>query len=570
MESHYQQLNVGLELELELEVEKDEGNIEYKLKLINLDTETLNKRSTQMLYRINEGNGEAIYYIGVLDNGSVIGINIDEYNESIRNLNIIASNINCSISTIIENKNNITGLYHGVFLIRSIDNNYIDLRIGVAGNVDAGKSTTIGTLTYGILDDGRGKARVNVFNHRHEIETGRTSSISSQILGYDLNGEVVNGKFLRQPTWSDIVNKSFKVITFYDLAGHEKYLKTTIYGLTSIYPDYCLIMIGANVGITHMTREHIGLCVTLKIPFIIIITKIDIAPSNILEETITNINTIIKNGIRKKPYMIKNKDDIFNAIKLMNSETIIPIVQISNVSNVNLDLLKIFLNLLPLKNTFSGKKHNPVQFNVDNTYSVVGHSTIVSGLLVSGTIKTGDNLYIGPFSDSTYKKIKVRTIHCKYRDIKEASAGSYICLSLKNISRNEIRKGLVIIDDNCTKIATKTFHAFIHILHSPTTIKIGYQPFIHVEHIKQSVKIIDIQKIENSKKKTNPNNILDIDKQNLSLDVKTDEDIVLRTGDIAYVKLEFVFVPEYIKPEMKLVFREGKVKAIGKVVQLSH
>jgi GTPase len=552
--------------QLELGIEKDEGNIEYKLKLINLDTETLNKRSTQMLYRVNEGNGEAIYYIGVLDNGSVIGINNDEYNESIGNLKIIASNINCTISAIVEN--NVNELNYGVFLIRNTDNNYIDLRIGVAGNVDAGKSTTIGTLTYGILDDGRGKARVNVFNHRHEIETGRTSSISSQILGYDSYGEVVNSKFLRQPTWSDIVSKSFKIITFYDLAGHEKYLKTTIYGLTSIYPDYCLIMVGANVGISHMTREHIGLCVTLKIPFVIIITKIDIAPSNILEETITNINMIIKNGIRKKPYMIKNRDDIFNAIKLMNSETIIPVIQISNVLNINLDLLKTFLNLLPLKNTYSGKKHNPIQFNVDNTYSVVGHSTIVSGLLVSGTVKTGDNLHIGPFSDSTYKKVKVRTIHCKYRDIKEASAGSYICLSLKNIARNEIRKGLVIIDDNSSKIASKTFYAFIHILHSPTTIKIGYQPFIHVEHIKQSVRIVDIQKIENSKKRPNPNNILDIDKHNLTFDVKTDDEIVLRTGDIAYVKLEFVFVPEYIKPDMKLVFREGKVKAIGKVVQL--
>ena len=552
--------------QLELGIEKDEGNIEYKLKLINLDTETLNKRSTQMLYRVNEGNGEAIYYIGVLDNGSVVGINIDEYNESIKNLKIISSNINCTISTIVENS--VNKLYYGVFLIRNIDNNYIDLRIGVAGNVDAGKSTTIGTLTYGILDDGRGKARVNVFNHRHEIETGRTSSISSQILGYNSYGEVVNSKFLRQPTWSDIVNKSFKIITFYDLAGHEKYLKTTIYGLTSIYPDYCLIMVGANVGISHMTREHIGLCVTLKIPFIIIITKIDIAPLNILEETITNINMIIKNGIRKKPYMIKNRDDIFNAIKLMNSETIIPVMQISNVSNINLDLLKSFLNLLPLKNTYSSKKYNPIQFNVDNTYSVVGHSTIVSGLLVSGTVKIGDNLYIGPFSDSSYKKIKVRTIHCKYRDIKEASAGSYICLSLKNIARNEIRKGLVIIDDNCNKIATKIFYAFIHILHSPTTIKIGYQPFIHVEHIKQSVKIVDIKKIEKNKKRPNPSNILDIDMHNLTFDVITDEEIVLRTGDIAYVKLEFVFVPEYIKPEMKLVFREGKVKAIGKVVQL--
>ena len=32
--------------------------------------------------------------------------------------------------------------------------------------------------------------------------------------------------------WTDICNKSSKVITFVDLAGHEKYLKTTVFGLT--------------------------------------------------------------------------------------------------------------------------------------------------------------------------------------------------------------------------------------------------------------------------------------------------------------------------------------------------
>lgn len=38
----------------------------------------------------------------------------------------------------------------------------LDVRIAVVGNVDAGKSTTLGVLTRGSLDDGRGQARYSV------------------------------------------------------------------------------------------------------------------------------------------------------------------------------------------------------------------------------------------------------------------------------------------------------------------------------------------------------------------------------------------------------------------------
>ena len=57
---------------------------------------------------------------------------------------------------------------------------FMDVRYAVCGNVDSGKSTFIGVLTRGILDDGRGKTRVFCFNFKHETETGRTSSIGQQ------------------------------------------------------------------------------------------------------------------------------------------------------------------------------------------------------------------------------------------------------------------------------------------------------------------------------------------------------------------------------------------------------
>jgi GTPase len=56
--------------------------------------------------------------------------------------------------------------------------------------------------------------------------------------------------------------------------------------------------------------------------------------------------------------------------------------------------------------------------------------------------------------------------------------------------------------------------------------------------------------------------------ENNKITYSIDNDTILRTGDKATVELEFIIRPEYIKPNMKIIFREGKVRAIGKVVEL--
>ena len=46
----------------------------------------------------------------------------------------------------------------------------------------------------------------------------------------------------------DYVQKAAKVVTLVDLAGHERYFKTTAYGLTGHLPDYACLIISANNG----------------------------------------------------------------------------------------------------------------------------------------------------------------------------------------------------------------------------------------------------------------------------------------------------------------------------------
>lgn len=133
----------------------------------------------------------------------------------------------------------------------------MEIRCAVVGNVDAGKSTLLGVLTHGELDNGRGLARQRLFRHKHEAETGRTrleylkislifwqpidnfsliSSVGNDILGFDSAGRVVNKPDHGNLDWVRVCEQSSKVITFIDLAGHEKYLKTTVFGMTGHAP----------------------------------------------------------------------------------------------------------------------------------------------------------------------------------------------------------------------------------------------------------------------------------------------------------------------------------------------
>jgi GTPase len=416
------------------------------------------------------------------------------------------------------------------------DNNYIDLKICVSGNVDSGKSTTIGVLTSGDLDNGRGKTRAAIFNYPHERESGRSSSVALEIMGYKSNGDIYIPEKQQKKSWPNIIKNSSKIVTFYDLCGHEKYLKTTIYGLSLCDPDFTLVMVGANMGITHMTKEHIFACMALKIPFIVIITKIDLCPANILKQTEKDIIKLVKtynsNKIIKE---IKESNDIVNIIDNINDNKQIPLLKISNVSGRNVDNLKKFLNLLPKRKNYNSEQK--VEFLIDKIYQITGCGTVFSGLLKSGKVKVGDILHLGPDKNSNYIEIKIRSIQCKKIPIEEAVAGYYVCFGIKKINKKLIIKGMVLVS-NENKLAVRTFWANVVILKShSTTIRLNYQPMMHINNIRQCAKIIEIANDKN----------------------------VLNLGDKTRVKFKFVSRPVYINSGDKIIFREGRLRGIGNV-----
>jgi GTPase len=534
--------------------EQQNGNIEYKLKLEIDSDHKIQQLASQMKYRCSEGNSECIYNLGITDEGIVSGISEDEYNKTIEILTKTADKNNYYISLLNSKKVSYNKNIYQVLVREKNDNNYIDIRVAVAGSVDSGKSSTLSCLINGILDDGRGSARVSVFNYPHEVKTGRTSSIGHHIIGYNEKGEIVNyNSICSKMSWPDIVKNSSKIINLLDLAGHEKYLKTTILGLSSSLPELCLIIVGANRGIIKMTLEHVFLCITLKIPFAFVVTKIDMVKDkqNILEDTLASIIRLLKcPGIQRIPVKVENNEDIITCAKNIATESIVPIFQISNVTGQGHDNLRQFLNLIEKKKNHNISSDN-VEFHIDSSWSITGIGTVVGGFLVSGTVKVGDKLFFGPINGN-YEQVTIRSIQCKRVPLQKIDYSTYVCFGIKKLDRNLVRKGRVIVSNN-NKILCKTFTANIRVLKShSTTIRTGYEPIIHVHTMRQRVKLIDIQNKHNTKNQTH---------------IEPDNNI-LRTGDTATVTFYFDIQPEFVKSGMNILLCEGITKVVGTINEI--
>lgn len=131
------------------------------------------------------------------------------------------------------------------------------------------------------------------------------------------------------------------------MCGHEKYLKTTMHGLTSLYPDYCLLAIGANMGVSKMTKEHIGISWALDLPMFVVFTKVDLAPKDIFDQNMKKISKLMRQNCNKIPVQMKTSADIEKAKEAIGTGKVCPIFTVSNVTGEGVDLLRQFLAMLP-------------------------------------------------------------------------------------------------------------------------------------------------------------------------------------------------------------------------------
>ena len=441
---------------------------------------------------------------------------------------------------------------------------YDEITINIVGNVDSGKSSLCGILSHNnllneqdhinsknselndILDDGNGKSRQRVLSLKHEKISGRTSSISYNYL--------LLRNTLPRP----------KIISLIDLAGHSSYLKTTITGVVSTYPECGFVLIAKNI--TQMTREHYAILSTMNIPILFIFTKIDFIPEKIIN---SNINSA---GIMSKKY----KKELIQYIPCIENDDILhndndnfdqgkPNSKIDHYIKLSNKTGEGFNSLLHYISNIKKKKKNLLRaFSIDSVYhNITGFGTVVAGLNGIPICK-GDNLYMGPFDGKKFIPVKIRSIHNDYRqfiDTLNTNVRGCLCIKYDTTYRKQIKSGIIITQTEIINISknpglcaknridsitpVNKFEAYIAIFRgSGSNIKLGYCSYINIGLTRGHIKITKI-------KNKDTNELIDV------MDSK-----------YAIVEIEFTRRYVCINKNDRFLFRSDRVNGIGKVINI--
>ena len=407
-------------------------------------------RPGRLLPGLEESRG-ALYEIGVSDDGTFVGITRDELDESLMNLRAMAASLGCRVEilrTVVVGDCELSSLTTGFKALPPRTNKeklwvaevhvvpdmhtheqyrltdspltngksplttpsregptvYAEeesqteqLRVSLTGSTTSGKSSLLGTLSTSTLDNGRGKSRLSLLKHRHEIASGVTSSVALELLGYrptssdpvrvEQRPDVVNYGYGNVSSWNDIHNsaESGRLVFLTDSAGHPRYRRTTVRGLVSWAPHWTLCCIAADdsedtngkpgctasamevlgpagVGID-LSKAHLDLCLKLELSLVVIITKYDLASKAGLRQMLARVLSTIK-AAGRQPYLLtpsslrvqesdlqmlnRAEEEEVKAMLRMDTSTLVPIVITSAVTGSGIGQLHSLLKHLPI------------------------------------------------------------------------------------------------------------------------------------------------------------------------------------------------------------------------------
>jgi selenocysteine-specific elongation factor len=263
--------------------------------------------------------------------------------------------------------------------------------MGTAGHIDHGKTTLVKALT-GIDCD------------RLAEEKKRGITIE---LGF---------AFMDLPPVPGTKGGGPRRLGVVDVPGHERFVKNMVAGAAGI--DFVLLVIAADEGVMPQTREHLEICSLLGIKAgVVALTKTDMVEPDWLDMV---------------------KEEVANYLQGTFLEGA-PIMPVSAHTGSGLDELK--LELAKLADGFAPHRRSDLfRLPVDRVFTMKGYGTVVTGTLVSGKVKVGDDITVYPGGLST----KVRTLQSHGAQVEEVQAGSRTAVNLAGVEVEELSRGDVL------------------------------------------------------------------------------------------------------------------------------
>ncbi len=271
-----------------------------------------------------------------------------------------------------------------------MDSRRIHTIIGMAGHIDHGKTELIRALTG--------------------LETDRLKEEKERGITIDLGFAY----------WKDN-------ITIIDVPGHEKFIRNMVTGVNAV--DFFLLVIAADDGIMPQTREHFEILNFFGVKNgIVALNKIDLADKEWRSLVTGEIEDYLKdNGFDNIP-IIPVSARTGEGIDLLRNEIIKKIAEVEPRSDIS-----------------------PFRLNIDRSFSLRGYGTVVTGAILSSTLKVGDTIQILP----EMRQSKVRAIQVHRKDVNSASVGQRAAINIAGVTPEESSRGKVIVaPDSLTPAST--------------------------------------------------------------------------------------------------------------------
>ena len=272
--------------------------------------------------------------------------------------------------------------------------------VGTAGHIDHGKTALIKALT-GIDAD------------RLEEEKRRGITIDIGFAHLELDSP--NGERLR--------------LGFIDVPGHERFVRNMLAGVGGI--DLVLLVIAADESIKPQTREHFDICRLLSVRRgITVLTKSDLVDHETLEVVRLEIEGFLRNSFLDPAHS--------------------PVVAVSSLTGAGLDELR--QTLVRVASEVSTKDSTALaRLPIDRVFTMKGFGAVVTGTLLSGTIRKDDELEVFPKG----QRVRVRGVQVHGQPAEQAIAGQRAALNIAGIATQDLARGMVLAPP-------ATFHATWH------------------------------------------------------------------------------------------------------------
>jgi selenocysteine-specific elongation factor len=305
--------------------------------------------------------------------------------------------------------------------------------VGTAGHIDHGKTALVKALT-GIDAD--------------RLEEEKRRGITIDIGFAHLELPVENGETIR--------------VGFIDVPGHERFVRNMLAGIGGI--DLVLLVIAADESIKPQTREHFDICRLLSVRRgITVITKSDLVDKETLDVVRLEVEEFVRGSF------------------LEASQA--PIVAVSAMTGAGLEQLKQQLGKFALEVT-RRDSNAPPRLPIDRVFTMKGFGTVVTGTLISGTIRKEDELEIFP----AQQRVRVRGLQVHGQAEEQSIAGQRTALNLAGVSFEELSRGMTL-SSTASFHPTKRIDVSLSLLQSAKPLKQGARIHFHAYTMETAVEV---------------------------------------------------------------------------------